>query len=215
MRLWVGAGTAVMGGQVRLDAPGPGRADEVGLARYDLLTSCRRSGKEDAVAAPGKAWENYEDVAVYILDQIASELGLERVEGKQDVYGSRTLTKWEIDGKGVRVGGEGFVIIECRRYTTSKQNQERVAGLAYRIVDTGASGGILVSPLGFQEGAKKVAAAEGIQEVLMDENSTRTDYVLTFLNHIFAGVSLRGEATMAATATVTRADGRPETSSGS
>jgi hypothetical protein len=174
----------------------------------------RRSRQEAAVAARGKAWENYEEVAVYLLDQIASELGLERVEGKQDVYGSRTLTKWEIDGKGVRVGGEGFVIIECRRYTTSKQNQERVAGLAYRIVDTGASGGILVSPLGFQEGAKKVAAAEDIQEVLMDANSTRTDYVLTFLNHIFAGVSLRGEATITATATVTRADGTPETSSG-
>lgn len=81
------------------------------------------------------------------------------------------------------------MIVECRRYITSKQNQEKVAGLAYCIRDTGASGGILVSPLGFQEGAKKVAAAEGIQEVLMDANSTCTDYMLSFLNKVFLGAS--------------------------
>ena len=154
----------------------------------------------------GKQWETYEEVAVHLLNQIASELGLERVEGKQGVYGSRSLTQWEIDGKGVEVGGEGFVIIECRRYTTSKQNQEKVAALAYRIIDTGASRGILVSPLGFQEGAKKVAAAEGIVEVLMNENSTRTDYVLQFLNKIFAGASDVAAATESMSVTVIPAD---------
>jgi hypothetical protein len=136
-----------------------------------------------------RAWKNYEEVAIYLLDRIASELGLERVEGKQGVYGSRSLTNWEIDGRGVMIGGEGFVIIECRRYTSSKQNQERVSGLAYRILDSGASGGILVSPFGFQEGARKVAAAEGIQEVLMRADSTRTDYMLRFLNRIFVGMA--------------------------
>lgn len=34
----------------------------------------------------------------------------------------------------------------------------------------GAEDCILVSPLGFQEGAKKITAAEGIQEILMDGN---------------------------------------------
>jgi hypothetical protein len=52
------------------------------------------------------------------------------VEGKQDVYGSRSLTNWEIDGRGVKIGGEGFVIIECRRWTKSKQKQANVAALA-------------------------------------------------------------------------------------
>ena len=161
-----------------------------------------------------ETWKTYEEVAVYILDQIASnlDLGLNRVEGKQHVYGSRSSTNWEIEGKGVKVDGEGFVIIECRRYTTSRQNKERVAALAYRIIDTGASGGILVSPLGFQEGAKKVAAAEGIHEIFMDANSTRTDYVLKFLNHIFAGISLTATATLTAAAVVTGADGTRKTS---
>lgn len=133
------------------------------------------------------------------------------MEGKQHVYGSRSLTNWEIDGKGVQVDGQGFVIIECRRYTASKQNQERVAALAYRIIDTGASGGIVVSPLGFQEGARKVATAEGIHEIFMDVESTRTDYVLKFLNHIFAGISLTVTPTLTATAVVIRADGTRKT----
>jgi hypothetical protein len=159
------------------------------------------------VSDQGRAWESYEEVAVYLLDQISSELGLERIEGKQDIDGSRSLTNWEIDGKGVKVGNEGFVIIECRRHTTSRQNQERVGGLAYRIMDTGAGGAILVSPLGLQAGAKKIAAAEGIHEVLMDANSTRTEYMLKFLNKVFLGVSDTVRLTDSATVTVIPADG--------
>ena len=48
-----------------------------------------------------ETWETYEEVAVYILDQVASNL--ERVEGKQHVCRSRSSTNWEIDGKGVKV----------------------------------------------------------------------------------------------------------------
>ncbi|KUN53995.1 hypothetical protein AQJ46_50160 [Streptomyces canus] len=134
-------------------------------------------------------WRSYEDVAVYLLDQIASKLDLDRVEDKQKVIGERSGTEWEIDGKGVKVGDEGFVIIECRRYTTSKQKQEQIAGLAYRIIDTGADGAIIVSPLGLQEGAAKVAEAENIRTVHMDQNSTRTDYMFRFLNEVFVGAS--------------------------
>ncbi|MFF7643833.1 restriction endonuclease [Streptomyces canus] len=134
-------------------------------------------------------WRSYEDVAVYLLDQIASKLDLDRVEDKQKVIGKRSGTEWEIDGKGVKVGNEGFVIIECRRYTTSKQKQEQVAGLAYRIIDTEADGAIIVSPLGLQEGAAKVAEAENIRTVHMDQNSTRTDYMFRFLNEVFVGAS--------------------------
>jgi restriction endonuclease len=151
-----------------------------------------------------------EQVAVFLLDQIAAELGLERVEGKQNIYGSRSQTSWEIDGKGVEIGGEGFVIIECRRYTTARQNQEKVAALAYRIIDTGASRGIVVSLLGFQEGARKVAAAENVHEVFMDADSTTTDYVLRFLNKIFKGLPATVTSTGTLNATVIRADRETE-----
>lgn len=134
-------------------------------------------------------WESYEQVAVYLLNQIAQKLGLERVEDAQKLAGVRSGTTWNVEGKGVKLGDEGFVIIECRRYTNSKQKQEQVGALAYRIMDTGATGGIIVSPLGLQEGAAKVAAAENIQTVYMDQNSTRTEFILKLLNDIFLGLT--------------------------
>jgi hypothetical protein len=137
-----------------------------------------------------KKWENYEQVAIFLLDQFASTLGLERVEGKQVLAGRRSGTRWEIDGKGVLVGaGEAIILIECRRYTVSRQKQERLAAFAYRVFDTGAQGGILVSPLGVQAGAGKIAESEKIETVLLKEDSTTTDYFMQFLNKIFVGVS--------------------------
>jgi hypothetical protein len=68
-------------------------------------------------------WQSYEEVATYLLNQCAQEFGLSKVEGKQTIPGLRSDTEWEIDAKGVKEGNEGFVIIECRRYTTSRQSQ--------------------------------------------------------------------------------------------
>ena len=88
-----------------------------------------------------KRWESYEEVATHLLSQFTQELGLDRVEGKQEVVGQRSDTTGEIDAKRVRQGNTGFGIVECRRYATSKQNQEKAAALAYRIIDAGANGG--------------------------------------------------------------------------
>ncbi len=122
-----------------------------------------------------------------MLNEFAEKFGLERVEGKQHVDGLRSGTAYEIDGKGFRDGGAGFVIVEARRFTTSRQSQERIGGLAYRIMDTGADGGIIVSPLGLQEGAEKVAVAEGIVNVRLDQDSTKFEYVLQFLRDVMVG----------------------------
>src|SRR5205807_1059873 len=95
-----------------------------------------------------------------------------------------------IDAKGRMTGdGEMFVIVECRRHTTSGQKQEALAGLAYRILDTGAAGGIIVSPLPLQEGAKKVAQAEKIVEVTLNKDCTTTEYVTQFLGSVLVGAS--------------------------
>lgn len=133
-------------------------------------------------------WSSYEEVATYLLNQFAAEFGLSRVESNQTVVGERSGTSWAIDAKGFRRGDSGFVIVECRRYTTSKQNQEKVGGLAYRIIDTGADGGIIVSPLGLQEGAERVAAAEKIVSVQLDKDSTQHEYFMQFLNKVMIGV---------------------------
>jgi len=133
-------------------------------------------------------WESHEEVGTYLLNQFATEFELDRVEAKQEVIGQRSGTSWEIDAKGVRQGNDGFVIVEFRRYTTSRQSQEKMGGLAYRIIDTGAMGGIIVSPLGLQEGAEKIAAAENVINVILNENCNRYEYMMQFLNRVMIGV---------------------------
>lgn len=91
------------------------------------------------------------------------------------------------------------MIVECRRYTTSKLKQEDIAAVAYRIIDTQALGAIVVTPLGLQEGAEKIASAENIFSVKLDQNSTPTDFAMQFLNKFAIGASttlfVKGEAT--------------------
>jgi hypothetical protein len=133
-------------------------------------------------------WASYEEVATYLLNQFRDKFGFDRVEQKQIIQGKRSGTEYEIDAKGVYKENEGFVIIECRRYTKSRQSQEKIGGLAYRILDTGARGGILISPLGMQEGASKIADVENIVSVILDEKSTTHSYVMKFLNEVMIGL---------------------------
>lgn len=136
-----------------------------------------------------KNWEIYEEVACYLLNIISAKFGVTSFEGKQKVAGHLTGTQWEIDAKGVKEGTDIFLIVECRRYTSSKQSQEKVGALAFRIFDTSASGGIIVSPLGLQEGGKKIANATNIHEVILEANSTTKEYFMRYLNNFFVGLS--------------------------
>lgn len=135
-----------------------------------------------------KPWESYEEVAQHLLNEFALHFGLGRVEGKQIIPGQSGAI-WEIDAKGIKVDGEGFVIVECRRHTTSGLSQESLGGLAFRIIDTGATGGIVVTPLDLQAGARKVAAHSNIVHVTLTPGSTTTEYVMKFLNRVFIGVA--------------------------
>jgi hypothetical protein len=146
------------------------------------------------VEMASKAWQSYEEVALYLLNQFAEHFQLGKVEGKQIIPGE-SGAEWEIDAKGIKCDGEGFIIVECRRHTRSRLNQESMAGLAFRIQDTGAQGGIVVSPLDLQSGAKKVAAYSHVQHVTLDPRSTTSDYMMSFLNQIFLGISETATAT--------------------
>lgn len=137
------------------------------------------------------AWRRYEEVVRYLLHKLRDEFGFERVETDQKAEGHRTGTVWRLDAKGIVDDTDNrFVIIECKRYTKSRPNQEQVGGLAFRILDTGAEGGIIVTPMGLQEGAKRIASAENIMEVKVAADSTPEHYLLTFMEKIFAGVTL-------------------------
>ncbi len=146
------------------------------------------------VAIDSTEWESYEEVAQHLLNEFADRFGLGRVEGKQIMPGA-SGTDWKIDAKGVCEQGGGFVIIECKRYTDRGVCQEIIGGLAYRISDTGAKGGIVVSPLDLQTGARKVARHSEITHVKLDPNSTTTDYVMRFLNQVFVGLTAKVNVT--------------------
>jgi hypothetical protein len=153
-------------------------------------------------------WETYEDVARYLLGKMGDTLGLglESVEGKQKLVGK--ATDWTVDGKGVKTEDGAIVIIECRRYTTSKLDQEAMGGFAYRIGDVGAAGGIIVTPIGVQEGGKNIAKYEGIDVIHLNKDATTTDFVLEFLERVFIGASaeLHATATLTAEAEVSQPD---------
>jgi hypothetical protein len=136
-----------------------------------------------------KKWESYEEVSRFLLNQFADEFEMKRFEGKQKVSGQKSGTDWEIDVKGVATDGSTFLIVECRRFTTSKLSQEQIGALAYRITDTGAKGGIIVSPLGIQEGAKKIADVEGIISVKLNAACTTEEYFLSYLNKFRIGLA--------------------------
>lgn len=148
-------------------------------------------------------WRDYERVAADLLNKLAKEFGLQRVEGKQLLVGKQTGTEWEVDAKGVVEDGEGFVLIECRE-TKARQSQAKVAALAFQIQDTGATGGIVVSPLPLQAGAQKIARATNIRSVQIDANSTPANFAVKFLNKIFLGVTMRASATLEADLMVSR-----------
>jgi hypothetical protein len=135
-----------------------------------------------------QTWRSYEQVARFLLEQFATHFGLDRVEGKQLVPGA-SGTDWEIDAKAVQAEGGGFLIVECRRHTIAGLSQESVGGLCYRIQDTGARGGIIVSPLEMHKGAKLIASHEGIQHVQLRADSSNENYLLRFLNSVFVTVT--------------------------
>jgi hypothetical protein len=135
-----------------------------------------------------QSWRTYEEVAEYLLNRMAEQFGLTHVEGSQTLEGKISGTDWNIEAKGVNTDDEAFFIVECRRYTTSRIDQESVGALAWRIIDTGAQGGIIVTPLGLQEGARKVAASRNIEVVLLDPRSTAKSYIM----RIIKGASIKG-----------------------
>jgi hypothetical protein len=156
------------------------------------------------MADENKNWQTYEEVARDLLNQFVDKFGIVKVEGKQTIRGLKSGTDWEIDAKGVGSRDETFLLVECRRYTSSRQNQERIGALAYRIYDTGASGGIIVSPLGLQEGAEKIARTENIYSVILNPECTTENYILKFLNEVHVG--LTDQIELKASVTITKMD---------
>lgn len=133
-------------------------------------------------------WASYEELGRILLEKWGDVLGLElaRVEGKQKLVGKSGM-QWTVDAKAVRSGDEAILVVECRRYTTSRLKPEAIGALAYRISDVGASGGIVVTPIGVQRGGQLIAEAENIHVVHLDAETTTSGYLLQFLGNVIVG----------------------------
>lgn len=136
-----------------------------------------------------ETWKTYEQVAIKVISDLRAELGVASVESKQQLKGTSGTT-WEIDARAVAEADRGFLVVEMRRHTKAGLSQEQLGGIAYRIQDLGASGGIVVSPLPLQKGASLVAAHENVQHIVLDPNSSPEHYLAEFMGRTFHGLSI-------------------------
>jgi predicted helicase len=132
-----------------------------------------------------RKWETYEEVARQLISDVRDYLKLGRIEEKQKVKGYITNTEWEVDVVAYNVDDGKLVLVECKHKSKSTLSQESLAGFAYRIKDTNADHGIIVTTIGLQEGAEKIAKAEKITLIRLDYNSTSENYIAQIANQIF------------------------------
>ena len=68
--------------------------------------------------------------------------------------------------------------------------QAAIGALSYQIQDVGGIGGVVVSPLPLQKGAKLIAASADIAHVQLSIESTTERYMAEFMGHRFLGASI-------------------------
>lgn len=144
----------------------------------------------------------FERLALMSLEFFAAEFGLGEFAGsKVKVQGTHGDT-WEVDlvfylpdrapNKNIQEdgNGKGSILVECK-CLRRRLEQDKVASLAYRIRSTGAGGGILVTQLPLQSGAKMLATAEKIEVLQIFKGSCPEALLIARLSdeirNIFAG----------------------------
>jgi hypothetical protein len=132
-------------------------------------------------------WRKYEDYTTQILNDervhqyIEDYFGLYdlKVKPKDKLDGKKTGTKWEVDAYGYDINNQ-LTLIECKHYKSRFVEQNTIAAFAYIIQDIGARRGIIVTTLGLQSGAIKVAQAESIGLIQLHRNSTDSNFFVSF-----------------------------------
>lgn len=141
-----------------------------------------------------QTWRNYEELARHVLLSFADMLGISEVEAKQRLAGA-SGTKWEIDAKGVMADGYGFLIIECKERDDARLKQDDIASLAFKVKDVGAHGAVIVTSIGLQEGAEKIAKYCDFKVVYLPKNQSFEQFVAHCGNRIFQKLSDRANET--------------------
>lgn len=153
-------------------------------------------------------WLIYEDAARKVLADLRDTLKLDSVEGKQVLDGV-SGTRWEVDAKAWCEGSQKFLVVEARHHTSSRLKQKDLAAIAFQIVDLGGSGGIVVSPLPMQEGARIIASGANIQHVTLSSESTPESYLAEYMGRRFLGATVVESATAIDTTDAVVIRGKP------
>lgn len=135
-----------------------------------------------------QTWQTYEEVARAVLNDLRKHLGIADITGYKDLPGN-SGTSWRVEGTATSTEDGGILIVECREHKSKALTQESVGGLAFRIIDTNGSGGILVTPLPLQKSAKLVAKAQNIKHVMLEPWSTSENYLAEFMGTHFHHVT--------------------------
>jgi hypothetical protein len=148
-----------------------------------------------------QTWRSYEDLARHVLLHFADMLGISEVEAKQRLIGA-TGTQWEIDAKGVMTDGRGFLVVECKERSAARLDQATIGSLAFTVKDVGAQGAVIVTSIGLQEGAEKVAQHEDFKVVFLPKDGTFEQFFASCGNCLLQKVSERANASLALTSLV-------------
>lgn len=131
--------------------------------------------------------KRYEEATKAILDKLRDHLGLERVQGEVS-YEGKSGTRWNVDASCYRQEDGALVLVECRRKATRRVPQAEMAEFAFRIDDIGASEGLMVTPIGYQRGARIVAQAQRIGLATLNLDATDQEYILESAERLFRGL---------------------------
>ena len=123
-----------------------------------------------------QTWERYEDVARQLIDDIKSYLGLSMVNPNKKEFLKKDGGICEIDVSAYDMSDGKLVLVECRN-KNKRLPQEEVHGFAYRIQQTNAKRGIIVTPIRLQKGAIIAANGARIGLIRLEPNSTPDNYI--------------------------------------
>ncbi len=135
-----------------------------------------------------KESDEFEHVTQLILNNLREHLGYERVEESKKYPGQRSKVKRQVDVTAYRTDGKK-ILVECKLHKRPI-DVEYMEAFYYKIFrDVEADGGLMVSSVGFTEGATGVANAEMISMAVLNPDATEHEYLLEISGHLWRGVS--------------------------
>lgn len=115
-------------------------------------------------------------------------MGYERVEGSRKYPGKRSNVKRQVDVTAYRTDGKK-ILVECKLHKRPV-DVEYMEAFYYKIHrDVGADGGLMVSSVGFTEGATGVADAEEIGMATLNPDATEHEYLLEIAGQLWRAIS--------------------------